>query len=71
MYRKTQLAAGTASEGQSHIGRGSMASTVTLGEEDSLDSWADRTQTTITGVRKGKADGIIQKKGEYMLDMHW
>ena len=48
-----------------------MASTVTLGEEDSLDSWADRTQTTITGVRKGKADGIIQKKGEYMLDMHW
>ena len=53
MYRKTQLAAGTAPEGQSHIGRSSTAPTVTFGEEDSLDSWADRTQTTITGVRKG------------------
>ena len=53
MYRKTQLAAGSASEGHTHLGKWGVAASVLMGDGESLDLWAEQTQTTITGVRKG------------------
>ena len=53
MYRKTQLAAGTTPEGHAHLGKGGVTAAVLVGDGESLDVWAKRTQKTITGVRKG------------------
>ena len=53
MYRKAQLAAGNAPEGHTHLRKVGVASSVLVGDGESLDSWAERTHTTITGVRKG------------------
>lgn len=64
MYRKTQLAAGTAPEGLTQRMKGGMASTVTVGDGESLDSWAERTQTVIGGVRRGNEWGQAGNLGE-------
>lgn len=53
MYRKTQLAAGTAPKGHIHHGKVGVAPTLMVGDGENLDSWAERTQTAISGVRKG------------------
>ena len=54
MYRKTQLAAGTAPESHTHLRKGGVATSVLVGDEESLDVWAERTHGTISGVRKGE-----------------
>ena len=65
MYRKTQLAAGTAPEGLTHRGKRGVATTVTVSDGESLDLWAEKTQTAISGVRKGrrKMEGGMEEEG--------
>ena len=58
MYRKTQLAAGAAPEGHTHSGKGGVVPLVLVGDGESLDLWAEKTQTTITGVRKGRSSFV-------------
>ena len=53
MYRKTQLASSTATKGHTLPGKGGVTLVVMMADGESLDSWAERTQMVISGVRKG------------------
>lgn len=53
MYRKTQLAAGTAPEGHTHLNKVGVAPPTVVFDGESLASWGEKTQSVITGVKKG------------------